>query len=155
MKTLFFLFATLFVCKCAQGTPLPAGWQAAATLAELSPAEIGASANAGLYWMGALLVFLQVASFFRPQPALHKQFADKEDTDKKLDEIKKVMEAMEKTFSDWSSDHYDARRRMHRKINHLGSALSYLAGTIESRDPKTAQRLKDILDAADQESDDE
>lgn len=96
-----------------------------------------------------------LVALFRPQPALHKQFADKEDTDKKLDEIKEVLAAMRREFEAWSSEHYAARRRLHRKIGHLSGALNYLAGSMSHTAPQVAERLREIVRQADDEADDE
>jgi hypothetical protein len=40
---------------------------------------------------------------------------------------------------------------MHAKVNHLSSAMSYLAGSLEHKDSVTAARLRDLIKGADEE----
>jgi len=118
-------------------------------LADLTEGELGKAVLGLVCFSSLVAAVLGIISYFRPQPALHKQFADKEDHDKAIEGIEATLKEMRKDFESWSSDHYKGRRRMHRKINHISSALSYLAGTIEHREPKTAERLREMIEAAD------
>ena len=102
-----------------------------------------------------LVAILTIVAFFKPQPALHRQFAAREDHDKDVKEIKESVAAMRKDFEGWSTSHYEARRRMHRKINHISSAMAYLAGSMENTQPAMAARLRALIDKADEEDSDE
>lgn len=131
-----------------RGGPVP-------ILGDVSNVEIGSSANIGLWWLGGILVVLQIVAFFRPAPALHKQFADREDHDNDIKEIKNSLKDVNDKFEHWNTSQYDARRRMHKKINHMTSALAYFAGSIEKTQPDTARRMQSMLDKIDQEGGEE
>ena len=153
MKTILFL-AQLFIVasgNASVGTPLASVGVPAALLAEVgsaSNAEVGSWVMVMFAIGSGVGGICGLIALFRPQPALHKQFSDKEDTDKKLDALTDAMAEMRKEFTAWSADHYRARGRMHRKIERVANAMSYLAGTIEGHDAKTAARIHDLLNTA-------
>lgn len=156
----FLLLLLMFGAATGRGAgvgALPASGvaRAALPLADVSNADMGSWVIVMFAVCAGVGSVAGVVALFRPQPALHKQFAARDDHDRDIKEIKETIGAMRRDFETWSSAHYDARRRMHKKINHLSSAMAYLAGTLEKTEPNTAARLRSLIDKADDEGDDE
>ena len=84
-----------------------------------------------------------VAAFLKPQPALHKQFADRENTDKLLDQIFSELKELNKS-------HSDSRRLMYKRINAHSNALHFLAGRLSGKGDPDAIRLREILKHAEE-----
>jgi hypothetical protein len=163
MKTLLFTMALTFVSTAAMAMglgepPATAGGPWPALFAQFTPVD-GKSLGDWLIIAIAVLVgadrVMSMIRGGRATPPLHQQFADKQAHDKDITEIKDTLQSMKRDFEAWSSAHYDARRRMHSKINHLSTAMAYLAGSIEHKDARTAERLRDLIKQADNEGDDE
>ena len=160
------LLLTFFFCVPVEGKataadhsegfgPPPCALGFMPALAEASAEQIGNSGITGIWWIGGALAALQIWALLKPAPPLHKQFTDRADHDKDIKEIKETLGGMKHDFESWSKSHYDARRRMHRKISHMSSAMAYLAGSLEARDPQTAHRLRDMINKVDEEGEDE
>jgi hypothetical protein len=73
---------------------------------------------------------------FREMPRPADAYVAKDDFKETVGEFTdRIQEAVEK-IEKFSSDNYEARRRMHKKINGQQNALNYLAGTL-SRDGRS------------------
>ncbi len=113
--------------------------------AEAEPQQIGTALVVALFLVNGLTGILSVIAFFRPAPALHKQFADREETHDDIAEIKGMVKETNEKLSAWSSDHYAGRRRMYGRINVLENALSFLTGKMARENDPDAKRLEALL----------
>ena len=113
--------------------------------ASANSSEIGEAVTRFTPVMILALTVLNLVSYFKPQPALHKQFADKEDTDKELEKIATALEKIQQQISSFGSTNYDARRRMHAEINAHGRALAFIAGKLSGKGDPDGSRLDAIL----------
>lgn len=93
-----------------------------------------------------ILALILIATAFRPQPALHKQFADKEDTDKKLDAIFGTLEKLDARFENWSVQQSHSRAPIYERLTAAENALSFLAGKFAREGDPDADRLYRIIE---------
>jgi hypothetical protein len=106
------------------------------------------------YWylfLGTVLAAVTIWNSVKPSPPLHKEFANKEETNKKLDKIEHGQQEILEALARSNSSQYDARRRMHAKINAQENALNYLAGTLDKAGDPTGRRIREIMKKPDQE----
>ena len=79
-----------------------------------------------------VLAVLVIVGFFKPQPALHKQFADKEETGeliaKLFELVEKLDDKIDREIKDASRDGNQSRRALHNKVNGISCALWELSG---------------------------
>jgi hypothetical protein len=117
--------------------------------------------NEALVVCNIVAVVIALLALFRPQPALHKQFADKQDTDKKLDRISEELEAQTVAINREIKELTGAvqniggqqsvlRRPMHKTLNAHSNALYFLAGRLSARGEADGERIKNILSQAEQ-----
>jgi len=118
------------VAPAAMGGDLP---QPALSLPMI--AEGPASGGDLNYWYLIVSIgtgILVVVSFFKPTPALHKQFADKEQTaelfEKLFDLVEKLDDKIDKEVKVTNSEQMHGRRELHRKVNGISCALWELSG---------------------------
>lgn len=95
-----------------------------------------------------IVAILVVANFLRPQPALHKQFADKIDTDKKLDKIDKNLESITSQITGFTESQSLARRPIYATLHAHGNALYFIAGKLTADGNKDGEHIKKILERA-------
>ena len=84
--------------------------------------------------IGLVLALLQIYAIMRPNPALHRQFADKES----LTEIK---ELLHEQIDNGRKD----RRLIYSRLNRHDNALSFIAGRLERKRDHDGQELRKIL----------
>jgi hypothetical protein len=107
-------------------------------LAEVSASDVNLWVTIG---MGLVIII----AFFKPAPALHKQFADKEDTDSRLDKIDTKVDGVLEKLEQMSGKQYDARRRMHRQVNAHGHAIFFMLGKMEQAGDQSAKSVREML----------
>lgn len=83
---------------------------------------------------------------FREVPRPADTYVRIPDFNDKIEEVMENLRGAVQKIEDFSSDNYDARRRMHKKINGQQNALHYLAGTL-SRDGRAhdAAHIKTLI----------
>ncbi len=102
--------------------------------------------DVGTSWIIAVLILqgvtgvIAVIAFFRPQPALHKQFADREET---RDVLHEISEKLDRAFR----ENAKARSRMYSRLNALENALSFITGKMERSGDPDAKRIEALLSA--------
>jgi biopolymer transport protein ExbB/TolQ len=107
-------------------------------LADLSAADVN-------LWVTLAMGLVIVIGFFKPAPALHKQFADKEDTSERLEKIESKLDTVLEKQEQGSGKQYDARRRMHRQLNSHGNAIYFILGKMETEGDNSAKSVREML----------
>jgi len=116
---------------------------AVGAVAELSMPDPNSASSVG--WLvltaAAALTVVKLAmdlwkEHFREAPRPADTYVAKTDFKDTVEEFTDRLEDAVKKIEQFSSDNYEARRRMHKKINGQQNALNYLAGTL-SRDGRS------------------
>ena len=94
--------------------------------------------------LGVLLV-MNLITFFRPKPALHKQFADRTDMKEALEKLEGKIDGLVSKIEESGSSQYNARRRMHAQLNAHSNALHFIAGRLTGKGDADGQHLRQIL----------
>lgn len=123
---------------------------AMAFLAEATPSAeaLGSSAQVGYWWVVAAIAVINLVVLIRPQPALHRQFADREETKEAMRDATAAMKELGEKFERYSTDHYNSRRRMHSRINALENGLAFIVGKMTRDKDPDADRLQSLLTKA-------
>lgn len=132
---LIFLFAFLQGwCSPTSHLWAASAYQLAATFQGANEMELGRGvAVAGAILVGVSVV-LQIINFFRPNPALHRQFADKDETERRLS-------ALESGVKQLHSEVYDSEHRIleageqravkiHERVNAAVEEIGMLRGEV-------------------------
>jgi hypothetical protein len=86
---------------------------------------------------------------FKTQPEPHLTYQTIAAAEKSNAELTKRLEEAVGKIEAFSSQNYKARQRMHKKVNHIANALSYLAGSLarEGRQNDSTQ-IRQMIDKA-------
>lgn len=114
-------------------------------LKSIAPALAELTAADANLWVSIGMGIVIIIGFFKPAPALHKQFADKEDTDARLEKIDKKLDTVLEKQEQGSGKQYDARRRMHRQLNSHGHAIYFMLGKMEQAGDHSAKTVREML----------
>jgi hypothetical protein len=150
MKHLFKHLAVLLIVLLSMGwesAAVASGGGAAASPPILAQAAEGAGLNWWYLLSQVVLSVVLIVVAFRPQPALHKQFADKEDTDKKLDGISTSLKSLDSKFDGWDIEQARRREALYYRLGAVENALSYMAGKLAREGDPDADRLRRILES--------
>lgn len=86
---------------------------------------------------------------FKPNPPHHLTYLTIAEHKEVIEEMTGRIEGAVQKIEQFSSANYEARKRMHKKINLFANAFSYLAGTL-ARDGRVhdSAHLKTLIDKA-------
>lgn len=151
-----FPFLTFFLISATVMGASPVGGPAAlpfvlAAAEAASPSEMGTWLIVLFAVAAGLGSVVSLIRLFVPSPALHKQFADRDETKREMESIEKKVDGVLEKLDQMGGKQYDARRRMHRQLNAQGQAIYFMIGRMEAKGDDGAKTLRELLQKAEGE----